>query len=154
MKATAVNHGYGLSLFFLFLLYLLLFTVYRSCSRAGAADTAPGRVTNISPETPEPGGGAGVGIATLALKKAPEHVRKLIKYLKSSKYLHPPKGYRGGRVFRNREGILPKGKTYYEFDVHPVRPGVSRGAERLVVDQQKSVFYYTKDHYGTFTKIK
>ncbi|MCO6475289.1 MAG: hypothetical protein J5I94_01640 [Phaeodactylibacter sp.] len=24
----------------------------------------------------------------------------------------------------------------------------------MVVDQKKSVFYYTKDHYGSFVKIK
>ena len=153
MKTRAASQGYGLRFLFLFLLSVLFFVGYRSCSGISTMSGKPGRFSSTSPEGPK-GGGAGVGIATLALSKAPRYVRKLVKYLKSTPHLHPPKGYRGGRIFRNREGILPKGKAYYEYDVHPYRPGISRGAERLVVDREKSVFYYTKDHYTTFFKLK
>ncbi len=93
-----------------------------------------------------------IGKSTHPPGRASAHIRYTAR--RSAKHFNPPKGYKGGRVFRNREGILPKGKTYYEFDVYPNRPDVSRGAERLVVDQKKSVFYYTKDHYDTFVKIK
>lgn len=154
MKTVSLNRDYHFRFLLLFLLSALLFAGYRSCATAEAAGSGPGRAPGITPETPETGGGGGVGIATLALKKAPEHVRKLVNYLKSNKGFRAPEGYKGGRVFRNREGALPKGKTYYEYDLHPYRPGLSRGGERLVADQQKSVFYYTKDHYGTFVKIK
>ena len=140
----------SLPILFLFLLPILLFAGYRSCSQVEGT----GSTTSTAPKTPGIGGGAGERIATLGLSEAPKHVRKLIRYLKSVKHFNPPKGYKGGRVFRNREEILPNEKTYYEFDVLPFRPGVSRGAERLVVDQKKSVFYYTKDHYGSFVKIK
>lgn len=154
MKTASLTHSHHLRFLLLFLLPILLFAGYRSCSRVGATSENPGGISHISPKTPKTDGGSGAGIATLALSKAPRQVRKLVGYLKSVKHLHPPKKYKGGRVFRNREGILPKGKTYYEYDVHPYRPGVSRGAERLVVDRKKSVFYYTQDHYGTFVKIQ
>ena len=154
MKTTSLSRDYNLPILFLFLLSILLFAGYRSCSKIGGVNRNSGEASHITPKTPGTGGGTDAGIVTLALSKAPGHVRKLMSYLKSVKHFNPPKGYKGGRVFRNREGILPKGKTYYEFDVHPFRPDVSRGAERLVVDQKKSVFYYTKDHYGTFVKIK
>lgn len=58
------------------------------------------------------------------------------------------------RVFKNYEGRLPQGKRYYEYDLHPATPGTSRGAERLVIHQEKSVFYYTRDHYNSFIKIE
>lgn len=132
----------------------MLFVGYRSCSKVERTSRGTGGTSHITPETPGTGGGVGAGIATLALSKTPRHVRKVIEHLKRVRHLRPPKGYKGGRVFRNREGILPKGKTYFEFDLRPFRPGTSRGAERLVVDQQKSVFYYTRDHYGSFVKIK
>lgn len=154
MRTMASGHGHSLPLLFLLLLSVLLFAGYRSCSGLRTGNGEPGGTAHLSPQTPKTGGGAGAGIATLALAKAPRHVRQLVAHLKSAKGLLPPKGYKGGRLFRNREGLLPKGKTYYEFDVHPFRPGISRGGERLVVDQKKNVFYYTKDHYGSFVKIK
>ena len=115
---------------------------------------ASGKGSSYIPQPPKGGETGPGGITVVALSHAPKHVRQMIKYLKSVRHMNPPKGYRGGRVFRNREGKLPSGKTYYEFDVHALKPGVSRGPERLVVDQQKNVFYYTKDHYSTFIKIQ
>lgn len=64
----------------------------------------------------------------------------------------PPPGYVGGRTFHNRERRLPPGR-YREYDVNPVRPGRSRGAERIVIDQQSGKAYYTDDHYRTFVPM-
>lgn len=56
----------------------------------------------------------------------------------------------GGDVFRNREGLLPKGYTYYEADLnYNCR---HRGTDRLIFDEQGNV-WITKNHYKTFEKL-
>jgi dienelactone hydrolase len=68
-------------------------------------------------------------------------------------------GYEGGRTFGNFERRLPqtddKGQRvrYREWDVNPRRPGVNRGAERLVTGSDGSA-HYTDDHYTSFKKIR
>ncbi|QSX07315.1 hypothetical protein JYG23_04570 [Sedimentibacter sp. zth1] len=67
-----------------------------------------------------------------------------------------PKGYKGGRTFKNdgRGGqILPENTTYREYDVNPYVKGQNRGAERVVIGEDGSV-WYTDDHYNTFTKVE
>jgi ribonuclease T1 len=64
----------------------------------------------------------------------------------------PPPGYMGGRTFSNRERRLPRG-SYREYDVNPKKPGRSRGAERIVIEQRTGKAYYTRDHYETFTPM-
>jgi guanyl-specific ribonuclease Sa len=70
---------------------------------------------------------------------------------------NPPSGFEGGRTFSNREGRLPAGGAYREYDVdtRPAsRSGTTRNAERLVVDTNTGKAWYTGDHYNTFTEIK
>jgi guanyl-specific ribonuclease Sa len=68
-------------------------------------------------------------------------------------------GYEGGRTFLNIERRLPQADAqgrrvkYREWDVNPLRPGVNRGAERLVTGSDGSA-YYTDDHYDSFRKIR
>ena len=62
-----------------------------------------------------------------------------------------PPGYVGGRVFENREGRLPAGADYHEFDVDP-HDG-QRDAERLIVEWSSKKAWYTGDHYRTFTPL-
>ena len=69
-----------------------------------------------------------------------------------------PKGYKGGRTFKNipknpGDQKLPEGHTYREYDVNPYKPGVNRGAERIVIGDDGSV-WYTNDHYHTFIPLK
>lgn len=61
-----------------------------------------------------------------------------------------PQGYVGGTVFQNREGLLPQGVAYKEYDVNPKVSGQNRGAERIVLGNDGSR-YYTGDHYASFT---
>jgi len=73
-----------------------------------------------------------------------------------------PRGYQGGRVFRNdgRPGDerLPTRDstgqriTYREYDINPRQAGVNRGSERIVVGSNGRA-YYMSDHYRTFTPI-
>jgi hypothetical protein len=69
-----------------------------------------------------------------------------------------PEGFKGGQVFKNKEGLLPtldksgKSITYREWDVNPLKKGVDRGAERIVTGSDGRV-YYTTDHYKTFNLL-
>jgi guanyl-specific ribonuclease Sa len=57
----------------------------------------------------------------------------------------------GGKTFGNREGLLPAGVSYIEYDVNKYT-GAKRGTERLVKGSDGNV-YYTGDHYQSFTKL-
>jgi ribonuclease T1 len=59
-----------------------------------------------------------------------------------------------GRVFSNRERLLPLEKRgyYREFTVRT--PGVrGRGAKRIVAGA-RGEYYYTADHYRSFKRIR
>ncbi len=74
----------------------------------------------------------------------------------------PPPGHVGGRRFgnygRGGEQQLPvrtaRGSRidYQEWDIHPRRPGRSRGAERLVTGSDGRA-WYSADHYCSFTEM-
>jgi RHS repeat-associated protein len=64
-----------------------------------------------------------------------------------------PRGYSGGRTFQNREGRLPTGGKYREFDIDPRPAQGSRNAERIVIDSKTGKRWYTADHYRTFTEF-
>jgi ribonuclease T1 len=85
--------------------------------------------------------------------KAPAHALETLEYI--LEYNKAPEGYVGGRMFQNREGILPRGSSlrYQEWDVHPNSPGENRGSERLLTCSDGSA-YYTDDHYQSFVKLK
>mgnify|MGYP002624084295 CR=1 FL=1 len=58
----------------------------------------------------------------------------------------------GGDRFGNYEGLLPekKGRTWYECDAN--YRGKKRGAERVLFSND-GLYYYTDDHYQTFTEM-
>ena len=55
----------------------------------------------------------------------------------------------GGDVFRNQEGLLPAGHTYYECDIDTLGSYSGRGSKRIVFSSDGLV-YYTGNHYRTF----
>ena len=65
----------------------------------------------------------------------------------------PPAGYKGGKIFQNRDNTLPNNTTYREYDINPYVKGQNRGKERIVVGNNGSV-WYTNYHYVSFTRIK
>jgi dienelactone hydrolase len=87
----------------------------------------------------------------------PEKALAVLKHIDQNG--EAPAGYEGGRRFGNFERLLPNtdraGRriNYREWDVNPLRPGVNRGAERLVTGSDGSA-YYTDDHYRSFKKIR
>lgn len=68
----------------------------------------------------------------------------------------PLDGYKGGKVFQNRDELLPAADasgnpvTYREWDINPKG---NRGVQRLVTGSDGSA-YYTNDHYETFIRIR
>lgn len=64
-----------------------------------------------------------------------------------------------GAVFGNREGVLPKQKRgyYLEFTVKTAEAH-GRGASRIVAGGVPAgttrEYFFTSDHYATFTRIK
>lgn len=60
--------------------------------------------------------------------------------------------FAGGR-FYNREGQLPSGHTFYEYDVYPRPQGAARDAHRIVRDVTTGVVWYSPDHYANFYRI-
>ena len=59
-----------------------------------------------------------------------------------------------GAVFGNREGILPKQKRGYYREYTVKTPGQrTRGARRIVAGKPGE-YYYTEDHYNSFSRIR
>jgi ribonuclease T1 len=73
--------------------------------------------------------------------------------------LTPPKGYKGGKIFRDRDGVLAgtigadtrdRLKPWREYDLYPMESGKPRRAERIVVGALHEAAFYSPDHYKTF----
>lgn len=100
------------------------------------------------------GGIRSVGTPTVApVKGIPQKATDTLTHVRKTG--QAPQGYTGGRVFQNREGKLPQGGKYREYDVDPTpRKGQSRNAERIVVDETSGKAWYTDNHYSTFQEVK
>lgn len=90
-------------------------------------------------------------------KTIPDKARDIAKQVKANNGA-PPKGYKGGRTYKNiplEDGAqkLPEGVNYKEYDINPYIKGQNRGTERIVIGDDGSV-WYTNDHYYTFTQIE
>ncbi|MEP6748616.1 MAG: ribonuclease domain-containing protein [Bacteroidota bacterium] len=87
----------------------------------------------------------------------PQKVYDVLKYIRENNQAMP--GYVGGRIFSNREEVLPRednnGKPvlYHEWDVNPKIAGQNRGTERIITGSDGRA-WYTNDHYQTFKEIK
>ncbi|GLZ28676.1 hypothetical protein Lesp02_08660 [Lentzea sp. NBRC 105346] len=55
-----------------------------------------------------------------------------------------------GGTYYNRDGQLPSGHTYQEFDVYPRACGAPRDAKRIVVDRTTGQVYFSPNHYTDF----
>lgn len=60
--------------------------------------------------------------------------------------------YTGGQFF-NREGRLPSGATYSEYDVYSRAKGASRDAYRIVVNRSTGVTWFSPNHYTDFYQL-
>jgi RHS repeat-associated protein len=64
-----------------------------------------------------------------------------------------PRGYAGGRVFKNHDRLLPRGGRYREYDIDPRPVRGARNSDRIVVDTRTGRRWYTSDHYDSFTEF-
>jgi guanyl-specific ribonuclease Sa len=87
----------------------------------------------------------------------PQKVYDVLKYVRANQ--HAMDGYVGGRVFTNREKIVPQADDqgnlidYQEWDVNPKVEGQNRGTERILTGSDGRA-WYTNDHYQSFKEIK
>lgn len=60
----------------------------------------------------------------------------------------------GGAVHQNREGQLPAGASYREYDAQVyTQRGQARGAKRLVVNINTLAAWYSPNHYADFYRM-
>ncbi|WP_052496656.1 guanyl-specific ribonuclease [Pedobacter lusitanus] len=124
------------------LLALLTFTILFSSFTKDS--TIPAFVNTLNETT------VNTATAKQAVAIVPQKAYTVADYV--AKNGRAPQGYVGGTVFQNREGLLPSGVTYKEYDVNPKVSGQNRGAERIVISSDGRR-YYTGDHYASFTEF-
>lgn len=115
-------------------------------------NTSTTPAVNQTSQTVNSSESAAVATASQEIKtgEVPEKALKVLQYVRTNH--SAPDGYVGGRVFQNREKLLPQNEKYQEWDVNPKVEGQNRGAERLVTSEKNA--YYTQDHYRSFVKIQ
>jgi ribonuclease T1 len=88
--------------------------------------------------------------AEVALHELPSEARSTLELVKAGGPFAYPQD---GRVFSNREGLLPMHKRGYYREYTVRTPGVrDRGARRIVAGRPGE-YYYTDDHYRSFRRI-
>ncbi len=95
------------------------------------------------------------GIDDVAVGALPWEAQQTLSLIKQG---GPYPYAKDGVVFGNYEGLLPRQKRgyYHEFTVKTPRAH-NRGARRIISGgnpQTSGEYYYTKDHYRTFQRIK
>ena len=104
--------------------------------------SGPGRTRGADPAS---------GLPTVAADSLPQQARRTLDLIDAGGPYPYPRN--DGVVYRNRNGVLPRhpGGYYHEYTV--ATPGAhSRGARRIVTGD-RGEFYYTADHYDTFSRI-
>jgi ribonuclease T1 len=87
----------------------------------------------------------------------PQKVYDVLTFIRANHRAMP--GYVGGRVFTNREKVVPTEDSdghpilYQEWDVNPKVQGQNRGTERILTGSDGRA-WYTNDHYKSFEEIK
>ena len=104
------------------------------------------------------GAAAGGDFATISFRSLPPEAQEVIGKIKArSDFPYP----QDGKVFSNREGILPaKARGYYHEYTVPTPGASNRGARRVVAGSGATgdvatagEYYYTADHYRTFNRV-
>ncbi|MCC7163467.1 MAG: ribonuclease [Anaerolineae bacterium] len=90
------------------------------------------------------------GFDTIALSELPQEALDTLALIERG----GPFPYRqDGRVFQNRERILPRKSSAYYHEYTVETPGSDdRGARRIITGQEGEL-YYTDDHYESFKVI-
>jgi ribonuclease T1 len=90
-------------------------------------------------------------IAEVKASELPAEARETLRLIRKG---GPYPYAKDGVVFGNREGVLPKQKRGYYKEYTVKTPGErTRGARRIVAGPPGE-YYYTDDHYNTFSRIR
>ena len=90
-------------------------------------------------------------VPDIPIAQLPEEARATLALIRKGGPFHYAKD---GRVFGNREGMLPPQKRGYYREYTVKTPGVrTRGARRIVAGAPGE-YYYTDDHYNSFRRIR
>jgi ribonuclease T1 len=99
------------------------------------------------------------GYASIAIVSLPTEAQQVLKKIQNRGEFP----YRqDGQIFSNREGVLPKqSRGYYQEYTVPTPGADNRGARRIVSGQgttgdaaTSGEYYYTSDHYRSFSRIR
>ncbi|TQL69250.1 ribonuclease T1 [Nocardioides albertanoniae] len=117
----------------------LLMALFAGC---GAASDGGGGQTGTDPDS---------GLAWIAESDLPPEGTETLDLIDAGgPFPYPGKD---GTTFGNREGILPEEPSgYYEEYTVPTPGSEDRGARRIVAGEGGE-FYYTEDHYESFSRI-
>jgi ribonuclease T1 len=101
--------------------------------------------------TDEPPSPPATGMQERALTELPPEATETWQLIeRGGPFPHPEDD---GKVFGNREGLLPDQDRGYYHEYTVETPGSDdRGARRLVTGEADEV-YYTGDHYASFVKV-
>ncbi len=89
--------------------------------------------------------------AEIAAKDLPREAQETLSRIKKG---GPYPYAKDGAVFGNREARLPKQKRGYYREYTVKTPGErTRGARRIVAGREGE-YWYTDDHYATFSRIR
>lgn len=104
---------------------------------------------------PEAGPGARdpeSGLAVVELDQLPPEAARTVELIKAG---GPFPYAKDGTTFGNREGLLPdQPRGYYREYTVPTPGEGDRGARRIVTGDRDRIFYYTGDHYTSFSRIR
>jgi ribonuclease T1 len=87
---------------------------------------------------------------TITVEKVPPEAREMLQRIKAG----GPFAYKqDGRVFNNRENLLPKRNRGYYREYTVKTPGAPDRGGRRIVAGSAGEYYYTDDHYRSFRRI-
>ncbi|WP_338144034.1 ribonuclease domain-containing protein [Nocardioides turkmenicus] len=124
-------------------LVALLLALFAGCGGSGGSgDDSGGGKTGTDPES---------GLAWIAESDLPpEGVETLELIDAGGPFPYPGKD---GSTFGNREGILPEEPSGYYAEYTVPTPGSDDRGARRIVTGEGGEFYYTEDHYESFSRI-
>ncbi len=136
----------------------LVVTVMIRLQRWGAAIlaialfTSSGTVLGATPAIARPATAPTSSIRPIALEALPPEARTTLRLIRiGGPFPYPQKD---GTIFGNFEQRLPRApRGYYREYTVPTPGSRNRGARRIIAGQQRE-YYYTSDHYQSFSRIQ
>jgi ribonuclease T1 len=89
-------------------------------------------------------------LAIISKAELPPQARDTLRAIKDGGPFAYP---RDGVVFSNYERILPKHPRGYYHEYTVKTPGTHNRGARRIISGENGEYYYTADHYQTFTRI-